>query len=689
MKSMRQTTLETMDLGSVLDIFLKGRLPYDESELVDKVFGPVGNRGSLLISGGNGIVGSGKAMQFGSRLQPYGVPIVTIDLPDAPDGIGQQYPGLKASFGAKRATEIMSNIIKFNYDGKRLPDELNSYKPRFVLEAIPEILPLKRSHYELMRQSFPEVEIRSVTSGFPNSELGVGILHPSFPHQINKIWEVVEDKPSDITKLLLALGLIPVVVGDYWSFILDVLFCGITLAAIRYHRATNMPFWKIDKYIRRLVGPNPVRAHDAIGPGASFLTWSCLHHLAEMYGELFRPIPELVRRKNSGESWYSSNRPTVDWEMPDEDEFESWIWGPLFQMTSLMLHEKRAHLTHMNTIGELCAQFTRGILANIRGFGADAVIGRVEAYHKLHPEAAGGCWYPDVFQQMNSPEWQQLYVNAENDGKVGVVTISRESLNWDVINELNRAFDWLKAEGISNVILTGDFHLSTQMVGADTTEFFPALENEDAGFGLSKAWSETARRFHNEFDVSVGFINGKRCLGGMLELMMHCDYLVSVDSAQLGMPEVTLPVVPGMEGCHWAMRKASQADYPKVMELMLTGRFFRAADTTGWLVDYAAPMEEALKKVATVVMGGDHGLKLRKVNDAALAIPKDVPGLPPADNQAVEAGRKAIMDTIQASCGATLAQALEIQAKHSAGFMVTKPCQKGQIGSDFKKVMKI
>ncbi len=689
MKSMRQTTLETMDLGSVLDIFLKGRLPFDESELVDKVFGPKGSRGSLLISGGNGIVGSGKAMQFGSRLQPYGVPIVTIDLPDAPDGIGQQYPGLKASFGAKRATEIMSNIIKFNYDGTRIPDGIAGFNPRFVLEAIPEILKLKRSHYELMRRSFPEVEIRSVTSGFPNAELGVGILHPSFPHQINKIWEVVEDKPSDITKLLLALGLIPVVVGDYWSFILDVLFCGITLAAIRYHRASNMPFWKIDKYVRRLVGPNPVRAHDAIGPGASFLTWSCLHHLAEMYGELFRPTPELVRRTNSGESWYSSNRPTVDWDMRDEDEFESWIWGPLFQMTSLMLHEKRAHLTHMNTIGELCAQFTKGILAYIRGSGADAVISRVEAYHKLHPEAAGACWYPDVFQQMDSPEWQQLYVNAEHDGKIGVVTISRESLNWDVINELNRAVDWLKAEGIKNVILTGDFHLSTQMVGADTTEFFPALENEDAGFDLSKSWSETARRFHNEFDVSVGFINGKRCLGGMMELMMHCHYLVSVDSAQLGMPEVTLPVVPGMEGCHWAMRKANPADYPKVMELLLTGRFFRAADTTGWLVDHAAPMEEALKKVAAIAMGGGHGLKLRKVNDAVLDIPKDVPGLPPAENQTVEAGRKAIMDCIKASCGATLAQALEIQAKHSAGFMVTKPCQKGQIGSDFKKVMKI
>jgi enoyl-CoA hydratase/carnithine racemase len=37
---------------------------------------------------------------------------------------------------------------------------------------------------------------------------------------------------------------------------------------------------------------------------------------------------------------------------------------------------------------------------------------------------------------------------------------------------------------------------------------------------------------------------------------MHCHYVVSFDDAKLGMPEVTLPVAPVMEGCHWSFRKA-------------------------------------------------------------------------------------------------------------------------------------
>ena len=689
MKSMRQTTLQTLGLGSILDIFQNGRLPAETGELVDRVFGTADNRGSIIISGGNGIVGSGKAMQLGSRLLPFDVPIVTLDLPDAPDGIGLQYSGLKQTFGPRQAGEIMANIICLKYDGASLPNSLSRFKPRFLLEAIPEILPLKKSHYDMMRRSFPDIEIRSVTSGFPSSELGVGILHPSFPHQINKIWEVVEDAPSDITRLLLALGLIPIPVSDNWSFVLDVLFCGITLAATRYSQVSNMPYWKIDKYIRRLMGPNPLRAHDVIGPGASFLTWSCLHHLAEKYGEVFRPTPELVRRKNSGETWYSSNRPTVDWDMDDEEKFNNCILGAMFQMTSLLLHENRAHLTYMNAIGELCAQFNRGILAYMRRLGSDAVIGAVQAYHRLHPLAAKGAWYPQVFEKMDSPEWKQLYVNAEHNGAAGLITISRESLNWDVIDELNRALDWLKAEKIKRVILTGDFHLSTQMVGADTNEFFPALNAEEEGFRVASAWAKTARRFNDEFEVSVGFINGKRCLGGMMELMIHCHYLLAEKSAQLGMPEVTLPVVPGMEGCHWLFRKAAPADYPRLLELLLTGKFVPAKDAVGWLIDFAGSMEDALRKAWSIVTGGEHGLPLRKLEKGALTIPRDIPGLPPATDHLLETARKAIMDCIQASGAAPIAEALEIQAKHSAGFMLTKQCRKGAIGKSYAKMMEV
>ena len=692
---LRESTLQTLGLGNVIEIFQRGQLPVETSGLVDQVFGNSGNRSAMVISGANGIVGAGKTAQLGSRLQQYDIPIVALDFPAAPDGIGKQYPGLLQAFGPEGASKIMGNIIRMHYDGKTLPSELQHLRPSFLLEAIPEILDIKRAHYAVFRESFPGIEIRSVTSGFPSSELGVGIAHPAFPHEINKMWETVEPEPSAITQLLWSLGLIPVPVSDNWSFILDVLFCGITLAALRYHHVSNMPVWKIDKYVRKLVGPNPFRAHDAIGAaGANFLTWSCLHHLSQKYGKLFEPAAELVQQKETGQNWYPFNhfRPLVNWtlEADEVDEFRTWMLGPLFQMTSLMLHEKRGHLSHMNAIGELCAQFRPGIVAMARDLGTDEVVKTVEAYHQLHPEAASDSWYPDAYAEMDAPEWQQLYVNAEHDGNVGVVTINRESYNSGVDVELNRALDWLKGQGIERVIVTGDFHLSTQMIGADTSEFYAALEDVELGSKVSGDWSRTARRLNDDFEVSVGFVDGKRCLGGMLELMMHCHYLVAVEGADLGMPEVTLPVVPGMEGCHWMFRKSSSDHWPKALYLLLSGMSVKADKTLGWLIDYTGSMEDSLQTVWKIATGGDHGLQQRPLVKGVLSgVPNEVSGLPAPDGELAEAAHKAIVDTVQQSCGATLADALVIQTRHSAEFMISNACHKGQIGTEYTKTMAV
>ena len=71
---------------------------------------PEDDRGALVISGANGIVGAGKTMQLGARLEPFGVPIVALDLPGAPDGIGRQYRGLASTFGRAQADRIMDSL---------------------------------------------------------------------------------------------------------------------------------------------------------------------------------------------------------------------------------------------------------------------------------------------------------------------------------------------------------------------------------------------------------------------------------------------------------------------------------------------------------------------------------------------------------------------------------------------------
>jgi hypothetical protein len=128
-RSLRRPTLDTLGLGSVLEIFRAGRLPISAEQAVEAVFGPAGDRGALVISGANGIVGAGKTMQLGLATGcRSGSPSSALDLPGAPDGIGRQVPGLVKAFGREEADRILSGVVRMTYDGSSLPPRLASFR---------------------------------------------------------------------------------------------------------------------------------------------------------------------------------------------------------------------------------------------------------------------------------------------------------------------------------------------------------------------------------------------------------------------------------------------------------------------------------------------------------------------------------------------------------------------------------
>jgi hypothetical protein len=78
---------------------------------------------------------------------------------------------------------------------------------------------------------------------------------------------------------------------------------------------------------------------------------------------------------------------------------------------------------------------------------------------------------------------------------------------------------------------------------------------------------------------------------------------------------------------------------------------------------------------------------MRSLDQGVLeGIPADV-GLAASDNPATEAARKAITESVRSSCGVPLSEALDIQARHSAGFTVTSHCKQGSIGADRARTM--
>jgi hypothetical protein len=99
-------------------------------------------------------------------------------------------------------------------------------------------------------------------------------------------------------------------------------------------------------------------------------------------------------------------------------------------------------------------------------------------------------------------------------------------------------------------------------------------------------------------------------------------------------------------------------------------------------------MDSALEIAWKLASGGDHGLEERPIERGALdGVPQEIAGLEEGGGPATEAARKAIVETIQAACHASLADALAIQAKHSAEFMTSSACRQGSVGAEYARTM--
>ena len=159
-------------------------------------------------------------------------------------------------------------------------------------------------------------------------------------------------------------------------------------------------------------------------------------------------------------------------------------------------------------------------------------------------------------------------IKTNLDGKVLTIYINRP----DKLNALNKAtLDELhellceveKDSNIWVVILTGAGNKAF-VAGADISEF--ADFNYEQGMALS---SDGHVRVFNKIErfnkPIIAAVNGF-ALGGGLELAMSCHIRIASLNAKMGLPEVSLGVIPGYGG---TQRLAQLIGKGKAMELSL------------------------------------------------------------------------------------------------------------------------
>jgi hypothetical protein len=121
----------------------------------------------------------------------------------------------------------------------------------------------------------------------------------------------------------------------------------------------------------------------------------------------------------------------------------------------------------------------------------------------------------------------------------------------------------------------------------------------------------------------------------------------------------------------------------------LDGKPIKAKDAVGWLIDYAGTIEDSIK-ICWQIANGEPILTFRTlITNPINDIPSEISGLTKTENPSLIAARRAILDTVRESCAKPLTEALEIQSKHSAGFMTSNYCKSGVIGSEYSKTMEV
>ncbi|NER13121.1 enoyl-CoA hydratase [Leptobacterium flavescens] len=177
---------------------------------------------------------------------------------------------------------------------------------------------------------------------------------------------------------------------------------------------------------------------------------------------------------------------------------------------------------------------------------------------------------------------------------IATLTINRPSklnaLNRATIAELHQAFGQLdKDPEVKVIIITGSGEKAF-VAGADISEF--AHFSVEEGQNLAANGQEQLFDFVENLGTPViAAVNGF-ALGGGLELAMSCHFRVASDNARMGLPEVSLGVIPGYGG---TQRLPQLVGKGLAMEMMMTAGMINAEKAlNSGLVNYVVSQEELL-----------------------------------------------------------------------------------------------
>lgn len=193
--------------------------------------------------------------------------------------------------------------------------------------------------------------------------------------------------------------------------------------------------------------------------------------------------------------------------------------------------------------------------------------------------------------------FKNISVHTENG--ICTITINRpdklNALNIKTMDEIEEAMDKVyDDEEIKAAIFTGAGNKAF-VAGADISEI--AQMNPISARKFAERGQEVFASISNCHKPTIAAVNGF-ALGGGCELALACHMRIASDNARLGLPEVSLGLIPGFGG---TQRLTKLVGSGKAFELMMTGDMIKAPDALQiGLVNHVVPQEELIEKAESI-----------------------------------------------------------------------------------------
>jgi enoyl-CoA hydratase/carnithine racemase len=193
-----------------------------------------------------------------------------------------------------------------------------------------------------------------------------------------------------------------------------------------------------------------------------------------------------------------------------------------------------------------------------------------------------------------------MAVRLEKQDSIGHIVLDRPPANsYDktFMEELDAAIEEAGRDDAVKAVLLRSASEKFFSAGADVSVFAKSGLDEQNAFVVCA--NEAMGKLESTPKVVVAAING-HCLGGGLEMALCCDFRIAAEgSYRIGLPEVTLGLLPGTGGTQRLPRLIGRQ---KALDLMLTGRTLVPQEAlAAGIVDAVVPPGELVDKALALL----------------------------------------------------------------------------------------